>query len=102
MCSYQQVNNSYACGNSKLMNGLVKDELGFQGYIQSDWLAKRSGVASALAGLDMDMPGDGKYWLNGDSLWGEKLTMAALNNSLPLDRLDDMVCDPALLTLLNI
>ena len=41
----------YACGNSKLMNGILKDELGFQGFVQSDWLAQRSGVASALAGL---------------------------------------------------
>ena len=91
MCSYNQVNNSYACDNSKLMNGLIKDEMGFQGYIQSDWLAKRSGIASALAGLDMDMPGDGKFWLDGNSLWGEKLTIGALNESLPLERLDDMV-----------
>ena len=91
MCSYNQVNNSYACGNSKLMNGLIKDELGFQGYVQSDWLAKRSGIASALAGLDMDMPGDGKYWLDGNSLWGEKITVGALNESLPMERLNDMV-----------
>ena len=65
MCSYQQVNNSYACQNSKLMNGLLKDELGFQGFIQSDWLAQRSGVASTLAGLDMSMPGDGVHWIDG-------------------------------------
>ena len=32
MCSYQMVNNSYACANSKLMNGILKDELGFQGF----------------------------------------------------------------------
>lgn len=56
MCSYQMVNNSYSCGNSKLMNGYLKDELGFSGFVQSDWLAQRSGVASALAGLDMTMP----------------------------------------------
>jgi beta-glucosidase-like glycosyl hydrolase len=30
MCSYNQVNNTYACGNSKILNGLLKDELGFQ------------------------------------------------------------------------
>ncbi len=68
MCSYQQVNNSYACQNSKLMNGLLKDELGFQGFIQSDWLAQRSGVASVLAGLDMSMPGDGIHWVDGTAL----------------------------------
>lgn len=91
MCSYNQVNNSYACGNSKLLNGILKDEMGFQGFVQSDWLAQRSGVASALAGLDMSMPGDGLHWADGKSLWGPELSRAVLNGSLPVDRLDDMV-----------
>ncbi|KAF1991563.1 glycoside hydrolase family 3 protein [Aulographum hederae CBS 113979] len=91
MCSYNQVNNSYACGNSKLLNGILKDEMGFQGFVQSDWLAQRSGVASALAGLDMSMPGDGLKWQDGKSLWGSELTKAVLNTSVPMDRLDDMV-----------
>ena len=90
MCSYNMVNNSYACGNSKLLNGILKDELGFQGFVQSDWLAQRSGVASALAGLDMSMPGDGLRWLDGDSLFGPLLTMSALNGSLPMERIHDM------------
>lgn len=79
MCSYQMVNNSYSCGNSKLLNGYMKDELGFQGFVQSDWLAQRSGVASALAGLDVTMPGDGLRWSNGKSLWG------AVSLSISLD-----------------
>lgn len=53
MCSYNQVNNSYACQNSYLQNYLLKNELGFQGMILSDWAAQHSGVSSALAGLDM-------------------------------------------------
>ena len=91
MCSYNQVNNSYACQNSKLINGILKDEFGFQGFVQSDWLAQRSGVASALAGLDMSMPGDGLAWADGKSLWGKELTKAVLNGSVPIDRLNDMV-----------
>ncbi|KZF20764.1 glycoside hydrolase family 3 protein [Xylona heveae TC161] len=91
MCSYQMVNNSYACGNSKILNGILKDELGFQGFVQSDWLAQRSGVASALAGLDMTMPGDGLRWQDGDSLWGSRLTVAVLNGSVPMSRINDMV-----------
>lgn len=31
MCSYQRINNSYGCQNSKTLNGLLKTELGFQG-----------------------------------------------------------------------
>ena len=91
MCSYNMVNNSYACGNSKLLNGILKDELGFQGFVMSDWLAQRAGVSTALAGLDMTMPGDGLGWANGESLWGPELSKAVLNGSVPLDRLNDMV-----------
>ncbi|KAH9883993.1 glycoside hydrolase family 3 protein [Xylariomycetidae sp. FL2044] len=91
MCSYNQINNSYACGNSKLLNGLLRDEMGFQGFVMSDWLAQRSGVSTALAGLDMTMPGDGLGWADGKSLWGSELTRSILNGSVPLDRLNDMV-----------
>lgn len=90
MCSYNLVNNSYACGNSKLLNGILKDELGFQGFVQSDWLAQRSGVGSTLAGLDMTMPGDGLGWTDGNSLWGSHLTKSVLNGSVPMDRINDM------------
>lgn len=57
MCSYNQVNNSYACQNSKLLNNILKDELGFQGFVVSDWQAQHTGAAGALAGLDMTQPG---------------------------------------------
>ena len=32
MCSYNRINGSYGCQNSKLLNGVLKEELGFQGY----------------------------------------------------------------------
>ncbi|KAH8886366.1 hypothetical protein GQ53DRAFT_750635 [Thozetella sp. PMI_491] len=91
MCSYNMVNNSYACGNSKLLNGILKDELGFQGFVMSDWLAQHAGVSTALAGLDMTMPGDGGTWANGESYWGPHLSRAVLNGSVPVERLNDMV-----------
>lgn len=42
------------------MNGILKTELGFEGFVVSDWGAQHSGVASANAGLDVVMP-DGGY-----------------------------------------
>jgi len=33
MCSYQRINNSYGCQNSALMNGVLKTELGFEGFV---------------------------------------------------------------------
>ena len=83
-------NNTYSCGNSKLLNGILKDELGFQGFVVSDWLAQRSGVDSILAGLDMIMPGDGMVWADGESFMGPTLTRGVLNGSIPIERLNDM------------
>lgn len=37
MCAYQRINGSHGCQNSATQNGLLKTELGFQGYIMSDW-----------------------------------------------------------------
>ncbi|KAK8042212.1 glycoside hydrolase superfamily [Apiospora rasikravindrae] len=82
MCSYNRVNNSYGCQNSYTQNYLLKEELGFQGFVVSDWSAQHSGVASALAGMDMVMP-------NSD-LWGNTLVQAVRNGSVPQVRLDDM------------
>jgi beta-glucosidase len=87
-----QVNGSAAAQHSYLMNGLLKDELGFQGFVMSDWLAQISGVQSALAGLDMSMPGDrNEIPLLGNSYWMYDYSRAVLNGSVPIDRLNDAV-----------
>jgi len=89
MCSYNQVNNSHACQNSYILNYLLKQELGFQGFVMSDWAATYSGVQAALSGLDMTMPGDIAFG-DGASYFGANLTIAILNGTLPQWRLDDM------------
>ncbi|ODV68956.1 hypothetical protein HYPBUDRAFT_160771 [Hyphopichia burtonii NRRL Y-1933] len=92
MCSYNEVNNTYACENSYLINYLLKEELGFQGFVVADWGAQHTGVYSALAGLDMTMPGEiFDDWLTGKSYWGPLLTRAVYNYTLPQWRLNDMV-----------
>ncbi|KAH8814885.1 family 3 glycoside hydrolase [Xylogone sp. PMI_703] len=84
MCSYNRVNNSYGCANSKTLNGLLKTELGFNGFVVSDWGAQHAGVATALAGLDVAMPSSPIFW-------GSNLLDAVNNGSVPTSRLDDMV-----------
>jgi len=37
MCSYNKVNGPYACGNSDTQNTILRGELGFKGFITSDW-----------------------------------------------------------------
>lgn len=90
MSAYSAVNGSACSQNSYLINNILKQELGFQGFVMSDWLGQMSGVASSLAGLDMGMPGDGQVPLLGTSYFMYELTKAALNGSVPMDRLNDM------------
>lgn len=46
------VNDTFACENNKTLNGMLKSEFGFQGYVMSDWGAQHS-TMSAVAGLDV-------------------------------------------------
>ncbi|KAF1843405.1 glycoside hydrolase family 3 protein [Cucurbitaria berberidis CBS 394.84] len=92
MCSYQRLNGSYGCQNSKSQNGLLKTELGFQGYVVSDWGATHTGVAAIEAGLDMNMPGGlGPYGtlFQKPSFFGGNITLAVNNGTL--SRIDDMI-----------
>ncbi|QSZ35750.1 hypothetical protein DSL72_006872 [Monilinia vaccinii-corymbosi] len=89
MASYNRINQSYASQNSWTLNYLLKNELDFQGFVTSDWWGQHTGVASALAGLDMTMSGDQRLASN-NTYWGTWLTMAVLNGTVPQWRLDDM------------
>lgn len=94
MCSYNRLNETYSCENDRILNTILKGELGFRGYIVSDWFATHSGVASAEAGLDMTMPGPvdqaSATVLSSTSYFGANLSAAVQNGSLSEARLDDM------------
>lgn len=87
MCSYNRLNQTYGCQNSKTLNGILKGELGFQGYVMSDWGATHSGPIAINSGEDMDMPGTPSF---GPVYWGPNLTKAIQNGSVSASRLDDM------------
>ena len=55
MCSYNRVNGDHACQNNKTLEDL-RGELGFTGWVLSDWLATHSTVTSVKAGLDQELP----------------------------------------------
>ncbi|KAI1134689.1 glycoside hydrolase family 3 protein [Hypoxylon sp. FL0543] len=89
MCSYNKINGTWACENPHALNTLLKEELGFQGYVMTDWNAQHSTAESATAGLDMTMPGSD---FNGGSVfWGSKLSQAVSSGQVSQSRLDDMV-----------
>ena len=55
----------------------------------SDWGGTHSTIA-AIAGLDMDMPGDLNFDGLNNSYFGANLTAYVQNNTIPESRLDDM------------
>jgi len=59
MCSYNLINGTYACQNHWLLTQLLRKEWGFDGYVMSDWGAVDDRIASAEAGLDLEMPASG-------------------------------------------
>jgi beta-glucosidase len=56
MCSYNRINGPFACGNADTLKKILKGELGFKGFVTSDWGAVHS-VSFINQGLDMEMPG---------------------------------------------
>lgn len=91
MCSYNKVNATWACESDAILNKLMKTELGFRGYVMSDWNAQHSTVNSALAGLDMTMPGSDFNSPPGSIFWGKNLQNAIAAGSVPQARLNNMV-----------
>jgi beta-glucosidase len=83
MCSYNHVNGDYACENQYTLTDVLKKQWGFKGFVLSDWEGTHSTVKAALAGLDMEQPGDGYF--------GAPLKAAVLEGKVPQARVDDMV-----------
>ncbi|KAG6275156.1 hypothetical protein E4U48_002317 [Claviceps purpurea] len=82
MCSYQRVNQTYTCASDKAQNGALKGELGFRGFVVSDWGALYGGLEYATGGLDMGMPNA--------ATWDKNLVQAVQNGSFAESRVTDM------------
>ncbi len=83
MCAYNKINGVYACEDDYSLNEVLKKELGFKGFVISDWGGTHSTAKAVLAGLDIEMPG---Y-----SFLGEPLKKAVESGEVPIVRLNDMV-----------
>ncbi|KDQ19728.1 glycoside hydrolase family 3 protein [Botryobasidium botryosum FD-172 SS1] len=84
-----RINGTYACENSKVLNGILKGEYGFQGYVMSDWWATHSGAAAVNGGLDMTMPGDTTI-NSGQTYFGTPLVNAVNSGQVQQSRIDDL------------
>ncbi|OBZ78665.1 putative beta-glucosidase L [Grifola frondosa] len=74
MCSYNQINGTFACENSATLSGILKGELGFQGYVTSE---------------QMTMPGD-EFFGSFSSYFGQNLVDAVNSGNVSQARIDDL------------
>lgn len=56
MCAYNYVNGVSSCENKETLTDVLRTGWGFKGYVQSDFFATKSTVATLLAGMDLMMP----------------------------------------------
>jgi beta-glucosidase len=84
MAAYNKVNGIPMTENLRLLRDVLKNEWGFDGVVTSDWDAARSTHATALATLDLSMPGP-------HGPWGELLIRAVEEGIVTEDLLDDKV-----------
>jgi beta-glucosidase len=84
MSAYNLVNGHYCGENAHLLTDVLRDDWGFRGFVESDWiLGTRSTVPSVLAGLDIEMPSA--------SFFGQPLMDAVAGGQVPVTLIDDAV-----------
>jgi beta-glucosidase len=84
MAAYNKVNGSRMTENVRLLRDVLKNEWGFGGVVISDWHAARSTHETAMATLDLSMPGP-------EGPWGDELTRAIGDGTVSEELLNDKV-----------
>src|SRR6266480_3771446 len=85
MGAYNKINGTYCCEHPHLLTEILRQQLGFKGWVVSDFEATHSTVEAANAGLDMelDMP-PLKYF-------GDRLLQAVQAGQVSMATIDDKV-----------
>ena len=83
MGAFNRVNGMYSCEHRHLLTDILKQQLGFQGWVMSDYEAVHSTVEAANAGLDQEMP-NGIYF-------SDQLLEAVQKGQVSVTTLDDKV-----------
>lgn len=84
MCSYNKLNGTLNSQNERLLTAILRNQWGFSGMVMSDWGAVADHVAAIKAGLDLEMPGKGRYSVDEivDAVNDGRLDESTLNRSV--------------------
>ena len=85
MCAYNRINGTYACENPALLDGALKHDWAYPGWVMSDWGAVHS-LASATAGLDQESGQEADKQVFFDA----PLKAAVADGKIPAARVHDM------------
>jgi beta-glucosidase len=83
MCAKNKVNSSYSCEHQDLLQGVLKDEWGFDGFVVSDFESCHDTVRCASGGLDFELPSGTRY--------GDPLKAAVASGQVSIAAVDDHV-----------
>ncbi len=84
MTSYNKVTGEYTGEKKHFISEIIKEEWEYDGFVVSDWRGVHS-TKSIDAGLDIEMPGPGKFMIK------DNVLKAIENKSLTEDELNDRV-----------
>ena len=90
MAAYNRINGAFAADHRWLLTDVLRGEWGFDGIVVTDWFGAKSTDAMAAAGLDLEMPGPGRFY-------GARLVEAVREG-----RVDEALVDAAVRRLLTL
>ncbi len=80
MSAYNKVNGQYCGENVHLLHDVLKEDWGFKGFVESDWVfGTRSTAPAANAGLDIEMPAPIRYLKLADAVMAGQVSIATIN-----------------------
>lgn len=88
MGAYNQFRGQYCCHNNYMLNHILKEEWGFEGFVMSDWNGTHDTIESGNNGLDLEM-GTEQDWDN--YYMANPLIKAVKNNEVPMSKIDEKV-----------
>jgi beta-glucosidase len=97
MAAYNKFRGIYCAHSSYLLDEVLRDELGFQGLVISDWSAVKSTMESVNVGMDIEMGTDLKMSRNGEEVdfgkfyMGDTVVTLVKNGVVAESKIDDKV-----------